>query len=111
MQKAVILMYNQVIKLVKETKALNEYGDFVSVKTERSVFAELKSIGQSEFYQAQTLGLKPEIKFVLADYLDYRNEQIIKFKDFNSDEELEYSVLRTFRNKNQLELVCKRGVD
>lgn len=111
MRKVVITMYNQVITLVKETKAVNEYGDSVSDRTERSVFADLRSVGQTEFYQAQALGLKPEMKFVLADYLDYQNEKIVKFRDFNSDEETEYTVLRTFRNNNQLELVCKRGVD
>ena len=75
------------------------------------MFAELRSIGQSEFYQAQATGLKPEIKFVLPDYLEYRNEKKIRFKDFNEEEEQDYTVLRTYRNNNQLELVCKRGVD
>ena len=106
----VILVNNQVIKLVKEIKTSDEYGNMVPVRTERTVFAELKSIGQSEFYQAQALGLKPEIKFVISDYLDYENEQIVKFADYNSDEE-EYSVIRTYRNNNQLELVCKRGIE
>lgn len=104
-------MYNEVIKLVAEAKSVDEYGDTVAVETERTVFAELKSIGQSEFYQAQAVGLKPEIKFVLADYLEYANEKIVKYKAFNQEEEEQYTVLRTYRNGHELELVCKRGIE
>lgn len=104
-------MYNEVITLVSEKKTVNAYGDIEITETARDVFAELKSIGQSEFYQAQAVGLKPEIKFVLPDYLEYGGEKKLRFRDFNEEEEQEYSVLRTYRSNNQLELVCKRGVD
>ena len=104
-------MYDSVIKLVSESKVVDAYGDIIVEVTERSVFAELKSIGQSEFYHAQALGLKPEIKFVLPDYLEYNGEKRIKFQGFGETEEQEYTVLRTFRNSNMLELVCKRGID
>ena len=103
-------MYDSVIKLISETKTVNQYGDTVFAETERQVFAQLRSIGQSEFYQAQATGLKPEIKFVLPDYLEYRNEKRIKFRDFNETEEEEYTVLRTYRNNKEIEIVCKRGV-
>lgn len=104
-------MYDQVIKLVAETKVVDELGNLKPNKTEREVFAELKSIRQSEFYQAHAVGLKPEIVFILPDYLEYNNEKIVLFQDFNDEKEQEYTVLRTYRNNNCLELVCKRGVD
>lgn len=104
-------MFDNVIKLVSEVKTTDEYGDTQVTKNEKVVFAELKSIGQSEFYQAQAVGLKPEIKFVLPDYLEYSNEQIVRFQEFGKDTEEEYTVLRTYRNNNLIELVCKRGVD
>lgn len=103
-------MYDNVITFVSEAKTVDEYGDSVVTETKRNVFAELKSIGQSEFYQAQAVGLKPEIKFVIADFLDYQNEQKILYAPFNGTEE-EYTVLRTYRTGNSLELVCKRGID
>lgn len=103
-------MYDNIVKLVNETKTVDEYGDTVVITTHRTVFAELKSIGQSEFYQAEAVGLKPEIKFVLADFLDYQGEKYLLFQPFNGTEE-EYSVIRTYQNGNQLELVCKRGID
>lgn len=104
-------MFDNVIKLVSEVKTTDEYGDTHVTKNEKVVFAELKSIGQSEFYQAQAVGLKPEIKFVLQDYLEYNNEQIVRFTEFGKETEEEYTVLRTYRNNNLIELVCKRGVD
>lgn len=104
-------MYNEVIELISEIKSVDEYGDTVETTSARTVFAELKSIGQSEFYQAQAVGLKPEIKFVLADFLEYQNEKIIKYKAFNEEEAEVYTVLRTYRNNNELEIVCKRGID
>lgn len=108
---AVITMYDQIIKLIGTTTTTDEYADRVSRETERTVFAELKSIGQSEFYQAHAVGLKAELKFVLADYLDYQNEKLLKFKDYNDTEEQIYTIIRTYRAGTELELVCKRGVD
>lgn len=104
-------MYDAVVKLIAESRTVDAYGDLVTEETERSVFAEIKSIGQSEFYQAQAVGLKPEIKFVLADYLEYQNEKKLRYQGFNEAIEEEYTILRTYRQNNLLELVCKRGVD
>lgn len=104
-------MYNDIIELVSETKTVDEYGDTIEETTARTVFAGLRSIGQSEFYQAQAVGLKPEIKFVLPDFLEYHGEKIIRYKAFNETEAEEFTVLRTYRNNNELEIVCKRGID
>lgn len=103
-------MYNEVITLISESVAIDDYGDKEKTRTERQVFARLQSVGQSEFYQAMALGLKPEIKFVLPDFLEYKNEKTLKYQPFGGDIE-EYSVIRTYRSGNELELVCKRGVD
>ena len=103
-------MFNDLITLKKETNTVNEYGDTVQTFTSRNVFAEVKSIGQSEFYQAQATGLKPEIKFVIADFADYQDEKIISYCPYGGVTE-DYTVLRTYRNKINLEIVCKRGID
>lgn len=101
---------NEVITLVAEVKTVNEIGDTVVIPQYRQVMAELKSITRSEFYQAQTAGLKPEIKFVIADYLDYHGEQKILYTPYYGVQQ-EYSVIRTYRDGMRLEIVCKRGVD
>lgn len=103
-------MFDSVITLMKETNTINEYGDTVQTFAERKVFAEVKSIGQSEFYQAEAVGLKPEIKFVIADFADYQNEKQLKYTPFGGTEEI-YTVLRTYRNKINLEIVCARGIE
>lgn len=103
-------MFDSVITLMKETNTVDEYGDTVQTFTERQVFAEVKSIGQSEFYQAEAVGLKPEIKFVIADFADYQDEKQLKYTPFGGSEQI-YTVLRTYRNKINMELVCKRGIE
>lgn len=97
-------MYNEIIKLRSYTETTNDYGIASRTVTEKTVFAGLKSIGQSEFYQAQADGLKPELKFILADYLDYNGEKEILY---NSKV---YSVLRTYRDGNKIEITVY-GVD
>lgn len=97
-------MYNEVIFLTTTKRDTNEVGDSIETLVKTMRFAQLKSIGQSEFYQAQAQGLKPEIKFVLADYLDYDNQEEVIYNNFR------YKVLRTFRSGNELEIVCYGGV-
>lgn len=103
-------MFNEVITLLAETETVDEYGDIERQTTEKQIFAETQSIGQSEFYQAQAVGFQPEIKFVIADYLDYGGEKRLKYTPYGGTEQV-YEILRTYRNKNNLEIVCKRGVD
>lgn len=83
----------------------DELGDPVSIPTRREVFARVFSVGQAEFYQAQAVGLKPEIKFVLSDYLDYEGEQVI----IHNGERLR--VLRTYRKGLELEVTAYREVN
>lgn len=103
-------MNNEIIKLISETNTVDEYGDTVTVETERTIFAQVKSIGQNEFYQAQAVGLKPEIKFLISDFADYQNEKKLKYTSFGGTEEV-YTVLRTYRTRYNLEIVCKRGIE
>ena len=53
----------------------------------------------------QAQGLKPQIKFVLADYLDYEDQEEVIYNGFR------YKVLRTFRTEeNEIEIVCYGGI-
>jgi len=97
-------MFNEVIYLISTQTTKNDVGDMVVIETKVPRFAKLKSIGQSEFYQAQAQGLQPEIKFVISDYLDYDNQEIVIHNNFR------YKVLRTFRSGNEIEIVCYGGV-
>lgn len=102
-------MCDEAIKLVKQSKTVDRTGDTIITETERTVFAKLQDIGMREFYQAQANGFKPVIKFILPDFLEYQNEQIIKYQPFGGVEET-FNVVRTYRNGNELEITCDRGV-
>ena len=91
---------NEIIKLIAITETTDEYGRQSIVESVRQIFAEVRSITQSEFYQAAATGLKPEYKFVIADYLDYQGEQ---FVEYNS---VRYSVKRTYRTGYALEITA-----
>lgn len=97
-------MYNEVIYLLSTQRETNEVGDLVETPKMAMRFARMKSIGQAEFYQAQAQGLKPEIKFVLADYLDYDSQAEVVHNNFR------YKVLRTYRTGNEIEIVCYGGI-
>ena len=103
-------MYNEIITFVKCEAIVNDYGDSILKMSEREIYASVQSIGTKEFYQANAVGLKPEIKFLISDYLDYENEQIVKYQSFGGNME-EYKVIRTYRKGNELEITCKRGID
>lgn len=96
---------NDILTLIQQAQVVDEYGDPVISETARDVFCGLRSIGQKEFYQAHAVGLQPELKFVLADYLDYNDEPLVAYKGQR------YRVLRTYREGQELELVCYREVN
>lgn len=99
------MMFDEIISLIRQTEQPDEYGDTVCTKTERQVYAEIMSIGQTEFYQAADKGLKPEVKFKLADYEDFQGEKYIKYKN------TVYEVLRTYKtSRNELEITVHGGV-
>lgn len=69
----------------------------------RHVFCQLRSVGHTEFYEAYASGYAPELKFVIADYLDYGGEELVKHG------EKYYRVIRTYRTGNELELTVGRA--
>ena len=82
---------------------MNEVLTLIKGETSRTVLCSLRSIGQSEFYEASARDFYPELKFVLADYLDYNNEQLVEHNGQR------YSVLRTYRAGQELELTVQRA--
>lgn len=98
-------MMTDVIRLIGYTQTVDEYGDPIRVETSREIFATPRSIGMREFYQAAATGLKPELAFVLTDYLDYQGEEIVEH------EGTRYRVLRTYRTGQELELTVYREVN
>ena len=96
-------MCNDVITLIKETYDTNETGDPVTTQTEREVFCQVRSVGMREKYQAQAVGLLPELIFILPDYYEYDDEQYVMYN------EKTYRVIRTFvKDSHEIELVVTK---
>jgi putative phage head-tail adaptor len=100
-------MYDEQIKLLGKEKVINIPGQGREKRqAERIVFAKVLSIGMNEFYQGSATGFKPELKFEIADYMDYDNEKELIY------DKVKYQVLRTYRkNKRQLEITVYGGVN
>ena len=88
------------IYLITFTTATNDIGDTIEVKTERLVFANRKSIRQSEFYQALSVGLKPQIVFEVYAF-EYQEEESLSYNG------KEYSIIRAFTKGDFTELICE----
>ena len=92
---------NDAITLVKKSYLPDETGELVSTTTTRDVFAKVESIGMKEFYEAMAQGLKPEVRFVIFDHLDYQGERTVEYLGGT------FTVIRTYRkNLTSIELVC-----
>lgn len=95
---------DSVIYLISVVPGKNSIGDPLQIESEpRKVFAEKKSVRQSEFYQAAATGLKPELAFDVWS-IDYNNEKKLMHKGNK------YSIIRTFSKGEKVEIICSRGV-
>lgn len=88
-------MNDKVAVLIKR-----EYG---KEDIKREVLCSFRSIGMTEFYAASSTDFRPELKLVLADYLDYEGETLVDF------EGQRYRVLRTYRAGLELEITLERA--
>jgi SPP1 family predicted phage head-tail adaptor len=94
------MMWRDVVQLVRLDYIVNDYGDQEYLRTTQTVFANKKSVRQSEFYQALATGLKPEIMFEVRT-LEYTGQEnlIYNLK--------EYVIIRTYSKNDEItELVC-----
>lgn len=100
------------IVLIRETKTVDSYGDWTTTEQRRRVYAEERSVNQSEFYQGFAVGFKPEIKFALTNFMDYQGEELVEYVPFMGDAEkpVRLNILRTYNAGDVLELVCYKGV-
>lgn len=92
-----------VITLVTQTITTDKYGNEVAKETEKTVFCEVDSISQTEFYAAANTELNPEYKFTIF-FGDYEGEEVVVFNGAR------YSVYRTYRTGDDLELYAERKI-
>jgi SPP1 family predicted phage head-tail adaptor len=96
------MRWGDVIKLISITNAVNGMGDTTETPTERQVYANKTSVKRAEFYQAQAVGLKPEIVLEVK-LIDYEGEKKLLY------EGEEYDVIREYsKDGENIELICNR---
>lgn len=80
-----------------------EYQGADLVETRHEVLCGFRSIGMKEFYSANSTDYRPELKLILADYLDYNDETLAEYQGNL------YRILRTYRVGQELELTLERA--
>lgn len=92
------MFFKDVGYLCKEVLTLNKHNRPKVSYEEKLIYCNVKSVGLTEFYQAQSVGLKPELK-IEARLIDL--EGITHFKYNNKL----YKILRTNKKEDAIELV------
>jgi SPP1 family predicted phage head-tail adaptor len=94
------MLFRDVIELVSVTYTENDIGDSIEVVSNRQVFANKKSVRQTEFYQAAQTGLKPELMFEIRT-TEYQDEEKLSYNG------KEYTIIRSYdKNGEFTELIC-----
>lgn len=94
--------WDEIIELGNATET-TVHGEVIQSFEYREVFANKKSVRQSEFYQAASVGLKPELVFEIHSF------------EFNNDEKVrcngkEYSIIRAYEKGEITELTVTSRV-
>lgn len=93
------------VTLIDVSITYDSIGQEITSETETVIQAELSAVSRSEFYQAASAGLKPELVLLVHEF-EYGLQNLIKF------EGVYYSVIRTYPvtryGLHMTELVCER---
>lgn len=93
---------DDVIKLYTINRTQDAYGRWMEGNpTVKEVFARVKSISRSEFFDAGRQGLNPDLRFDIFTG-DYNGETIIEYNGKT------YAVYRTYENGDYMELYVER---
>ncbi len=92
---------DEIIYLLKTINTENKIGDAIKELIKEERYAKKLEIGQREFYQAATTGLKPEVKFEIWKF-EYNNEMFLEYENRN------YKIIKTYERKidEKIELTC-----
>lgn len=97
--------FDDVLELIDTMTEQNETGDNIPIKKYKEIFGKRKSIKQSEFYQAQASGFKPEIKFEINSF-EYEDEAQARYNN------KEYKIIRTYEvSVDKLEIILEGVVN
>lgn len=95
------------VKLIKEVHTQDALRQWVSTESSRTVYADVRSIARTEWFEAGRSGINPDYTFILFK-ADWDGEVIL---EYNNER---YAVYRTYERRNdKIELYCtlKGGLD
>lgn len=98
--------WDEVIELGNVTEEII-HGEPVQSVNYREVFANKKSVRQSEFYQATNTGLKPELVFEVHSF-EFSNDEKVRYPAGESGKE--YTIIRTYDKGEITELTVSSRV-
>lgn len=97
------MYFKNVGYLMKENISLDTKKRPKITYTESLFFCNEKSIGQSEFYQSEAVGFKPEIKLE-TKLLDLADVTHVKYNN------IIYKILRTYKKEDNIEITLTSTV-
>ncbi len=93
-------MFKDVIKLVGYTVTLDELMQEVKTPIEKQVFANKRSVSQTEFFNGGQGGLRPQYQFEIR-LSEYGGESELIFDGKT------YSIYRVYEKGENIELYCE----
>ena len=97
-------MFSEVLELIKLVTSVDENGFEIHSEIKTEVFADKKSIRASEHYEAEKLGYKLSLMFIMKPY-EYDNQEYLYY------ENQKYKVERTYQKDTEnLELICSKVI-
>ena len=83
------------IKLIAESYAADSYGVLQKTRTKREVYANVRSVTASEWFEGGRSGLNPEYRFTLFAP-DYQGEKVLEYNG------TQYGVYRTYQARTDI---------
>lgn len=97
------MRYNSVIELIAVEVVEDEIGNQIEQEIERKVFANEMSIGQSEYYNAASAGLRPSKMFEVYTF-EYQGEEALRHNG------IKYRIIRTETRGEKTRITCERVI-
>lgn len=90
------------IYLIGTTYSEDRYGVLQPTSTRRLVYANVRNVSASEWFEGGRNGLNPEYRFVMFAP-DYQGEDEVEYND------VRYAVYRTYQQRtDMIELYCEK---
>lgn len=96
------MVHDVEINLISQivTDESDEYGKPIITQTSRTIYATENAVKRNEFYQAQAIGLTPQITFECFAF-EYNGEKTVEYGD------KKYNVIRTYPlSGERIEIIC-----